>query len=107
MTSPKAPRRSEIIRLVKLGLTDQEIADLRTVSLNTVRTTLSQARKLGKLPPVRGQGVGKAFRVCSATYARLAAEATARGVTAPNLCRRILDVVVADNLFRAVLGDEP
>jgi predicted transcriptional regulator len=107
MTRKKAPCRSEIIRLVKLGLTDQEIADLRAVSLSTVRTTLSHARKLGELPPVHDQGVGKAFRMRSATYARLAAEATARGITAPNLCRRILDVVVADNLFRAVLGDEP
>lgn len=92
--------KDEIIDLASSGKTSHEIARLTGSSRKNIQNRISDYQSDGLIPLLKVSDLPGASR------AALAQAAKARGISRAKLAARIINVVLADDLIRAVLDDE-
>jgi hypothetical protein len=101
--------RADTRRLVEMmrdGCAMREIAEALNRSEHSVRVKSSRIRRMLDLPRGNGREYRLTLIVTGAVLHALHLHAESRGKTAPILAAELLGLIVKDDLFKAVLGDD-
>jgi hypothetical protein len=98
--------------MVQAGIKCQEIADILGCTRQTLQVQCSKRgislRKGGRRPPAKTLKFGEAkLTLSNEAAAGLQARAWSRGLSEETLASALIEVIVQDNLFQAVLDLEP
>lgn len=99
------PSRTEAVRWLRgKGLNTRQIAERIGIEQNAVAALECSARRRRK--PRLSEANGRTVLFPADVLAALGPHATARGISANELARRIVQVAVDDELIDAILDDE-
>lgn len=106
---PKPVLRTKVAKLRKKGLSIQQIAKRLKITPNAVGLHLTEMKKIAGVPLRSWGTVGecRAVRIPVTYLEALQEEAQARGISASMLARKIVEAVIDEDLFVAVLDEKP
>jgi hypothetical protein len=109
MSRREAYTRADIERLVKMLKDGQDVPAIAVAlerSEHSVRVKVARIRHLFDLPRGGGRPLLLPVTIPGMVLQALHVQGDARGVPAPILAAQLLTIIVKDDLFKAVLGDD-